>query len=149
MPNTTIQKTQAETGSSRSNFTRTKKPSTTSTSRPPKGKSKYAQKARVKANKPKAIAKQGPVNSYLSVCCGVPATKKACVRVDKKEALVQGLGSWRCTGCTKPCKVTVSKAKPADTITVQSPKMNGVPMGEPVVLGGVPTLPAEGIPNAG
>ena len=32
------------------------------------------------------------------------------MRVGKKDALVQGLGSWRCTVCKKPCKVTVSKA---------------------------------------
>lgn len=117
MPNTTIQQTQAKTGSSRLSSTRTNKPSTTSTSRRPKGKSKYAHKARVNANKPKAVVKQGPVKSYTSVCHGAPATKPACVRVGKKDALVQGLGSWRCTVCKKPCKVTVSKATVAESLT--------------------------------
>jgi hypothetical protein len=45
--------------------------------------------------------------------------KPACVQVDKKKALEQGLGSWRCKGCGKPCKVTVSTAKPTlDTVIV-------------------------------
>jgi hypothetical protein len=30
---------------------------------------------------------------------------------------MQGLGSWRCTGCKKVCSVTVSKYKPAETLT--------------------------------
>lgn len=39
------------------------------------------------------------------------------MRVGKKDALVQGLGSWRCTVCKKPCKVTVSKATVAESLT--------------------------------
>ncbi len=104
MPNTTIQtpskKSQPHSTAKIGKHTR---PSSSS-------KSKYAHKARVNANKPKAVVKQGPVNSYTSVCCNVPATKKACVRVGKKEALLQGLGSWRCSGCKKACRVSVSKA---------------------------------------
>jgi hypothetical protein len=33
---------------------------------------------------------------YVSACCGAQATKTPCVRVDKKAAETQGLGSWRC-----------------------------------------------------
>lgn len=80
-----------------------------STSRP-KGKSKYASKSRSKPSKPVAKPK-GPTFCYTSVCCSAPATKPACTRVGKKEALVQGKGSWRCTACRKSAKVTVSKAK--------------------------------------
>jgi hypothetical protein len=45
------------------------------------------------------------------VCCSLPASKPGCVKVDKKKALEQSLGTWRCTECHKACKVTVSKAK--------------------------------------
>jgi hypothetical protein len=104
------------------------------TSTRPHGKSRFAQKSRGNPKKPVAV-KRGPVNVYLSVCCGLPAVKPACVRVDKKKALEQGLGSWRCSGCHKAAKVTVGKPKASETITVQAPAMNGVPMGDPVEVG--------------
>lgn len=44
-----------------------------------------------------------PMYSYTSVCCSVQATKTPCVKVGKKEALLQGLGSWRCSACRKSC----------------------------------------------
>src|ERR1019366_9000959 len=83
------------------------------TSTRPKGKSRFAQKSRVKAKKPVAV-KRGPVNSYTSVCCSLPASKPGCTKVDKKKALEQGLGSWRCSGCRKATKVTVSKFHAAE-----------------------------------
>ena len=87
------------------------------------GKSKFAQKSRGKSKAPVAV-KRGPVNAYTSVCCGLPATKPGCVKVDKKKALEQGLGSWRCSGCHKAAKVTVGKPKApeaAPTPTVEVP----------------------------
>ena len=81
-------------------------------------KSKYSQKSRSKKNVKPGVKPRGPVNTYTSVCCSAPATKPACVQVDKKKALEQGLGTFRCTGCKKPCKCTVSKFKPADSTSV-------------------------------
>jgi hypothetical protein len=42
---------------------------------------------------------------YLCDCHSVPATKPSCVKVDKKTAETQTLGSWRCSTSQKPCKV--------------------------------------------
>jgi hypothetical protein len=85
-------------------------PKRTGTSKRNNGKSKFAQKSRVNANrKPIAVKPRGPVFSYVSVCCNVPATKKPCVAVSKKDALTQTLGKFRCTGCQKPAKVSRSK----------------------------------------
>jgi hypothetical protein len=41
---------------------------------------------------------------YTSSCCGAQATKTPCVHVDKKAAETQGLGTFRCPTCRKPCK---------------------------------------------
>jgi hypothetical protein len=46
---------------------------------------------------------------YTSQCCGAQATKTPCVKVDKKTAETQGLGSWRCPTCRKNCKVSRTK----------------------------------------
>lgn len=116
MSSTTIQKVQTGTGNSQSNSNRPNRPNTSSTSRRPKGKSKFAQKSRANANKKTVAAKpRGPVNTYTSVCCGVPATKKPCVAVNKKDALTQTLGKFRCSACKKRAKVTVSKFKAPET----------------------------------
>jgi len=40
---------------------------------------------------------------YTSVCCNITANKTPCVKVDKKTAETQGLGTFRCSGCRKPC----------------------------------------------
>lgn len=123
MQNTTISSIQPKTGNFRSNFTQKNRPNANSTSRP-KGKSKYAKKARGNARKAPVAAKpRGPVNDYTSVCCSVPAIKKACVAVSKKDALTQTLGKFRCSACKKRCKVTVSKAKPAGEYTADSIKV--------------------------
>jgi hypothetical protein len=81
------------------------------TSTRPKGKSRFAQKSRGKSKAP-VVVKRGPINTYTSVCCSLPATKPGCVKVDKKKALEQGLGSWHCSGCRKSCKVNRSKNAP-------------------------------------
>jgi hypothetical protein len=86
-----------------------------------KGKSKYAQK-RNKAKAP-VVVNLGPVKDYTSVCCGVPAVKPPCGKkvstlnseTKKMNDVTLGLGTWRCSGCHKVCKVTVSKHKEAET----------------------------------
>ena len=108
MSSTTIQKATV-TGNSQLSSTRPNKPNTRSTS--PKGRSKYAQKARSSAKKKPAVKSSGPVFLYTSVCCSAPAKKKPCVAVNKKDALTQTLGKFRCNACGKRAKVTVSKYK--------------------------------------
>ena len=78
------------------------------------GKSKYAQKSRGKKNK--SVSKpRGIVNTYLSVCCSLPATKPpAASSVAPGSKDKNGLGKFRCSGCKKRCSVTVSKAKAAE-----------------------------------
>jgi hypothetical protein len=126
MPNTT-QETQVKTGNSQSPSTpqktgRTRPTSqgsrfSTGTKKDKRGSSKYAQKSR--GNKFVNLVRkpQGPVNTYTSVCCSVPATKTPCIAVSKKDALVQGLGKFRCSACKKRCKVTVSKFKAPESLT--------------------------------
>ena len=126
MQNTTISKTQPKIGSFQSSSGQRNGKSTNSTSRS-KGKSRFAQKSRGKSKAPVAV-KRGPVLQYTSVCCSMPATKPACVKVDKKKALEQGLGSWRCTGCHKAAKVTVSKAKPAEYPKESLKVLEGIPV---------------------
>ncbi len=73
----------------------------------------------------------------------MPATKPACVRVDKKKALEQGLGSWRCSGCHKACKVTVSKAKPTEYPKESLKVLEGIPVPQrPEAF--VPEVPSAG-----
>lgn len=82
----------------------------------PKGKSRYAGKAKGKKFV-KPVKPLGPVNSYTSVCCSAPATKPPCTKASKvKGAPPQTLGTWRCTQCKKVCSVTVSKFKAAEVV---------------------------------
>lgn len=75
-----------------------------------------------------ATLKRRPTNSYTSVCCNALAEKPACVsfgNVTTREGLMiktvardkaadtQGLGSWRCSSCRKPCSVIRAKFDPA------------------------------------
>lgn len=53
---------------------------------------------------------------YTSSCCGAQATKTPCVKVDKKTAETQGLGTFRCSTCHKACKCGRSK-NPLDKAT--------------------------------
>jgi hypothetical protein len=64
-----------------------------------------------KHGKTQRVQKGSPVYSYTSQCCNAPATKPPCLYLGmkSKEAGTQGLGSWRCTGCHKPCKCTRKK----------------------------------------
>jgi len=108
MQNSTNQKTQQGTGNFRSNSTQRNGKNTSSTSKP-HGKSRFAQKSRSKKQQKPVAIKRGPINSYTSVCCSVPAKKPHAgeLPAGKKERL--GLGHFRCTACGKGCKVTVSK----------------------------------------
>src|ERR1035437_2402769 len=110
----------------------TQRRSSTTGNGKPNGKSKFAQKSRSKPHTKPVSKPRGPVNAYTSVCCSLPATKPGCVRVDKKKALEQGMGTWHCSGCHKACKVTVSKAKAAEAtvggVTVTAPVPAEVPI---------------------
>src|ERR1700676_1417598 len=80
------------------------------------GNSKYAQKSRGKSKAP--VSKpRGPVNTYTSVCCSLPATKPAAASSVAGSKEKTGLGHFRCTGCKKGCKVTVSKFKAPEVVT--------------------------------
>ena len=63
------------------------------------------------SRKPRQSPKGSPVNVYTSQCCNAPATKPPCLYLGMraKEAGTQGLGSWRCSACHKPCKVSRAK----------------------------------------
>ena len=68
------------------------------------------------------------VNIYISTCCNVEASKPPCVKPKAQPKPKKGkgkrgeqrekapefatLGSWTCTSCHKPCKVTVSLRPP-------------------------------------
>src|SRR5271156_5753408 len=95
-----------------------KSPSTSSSStrRPKRGKSRFAKKQHGK--KPVAPVKpKTPVNTYTSVCCGLPAAKPRAFSTVLGGKDKTGLGKWRCSGCRKVCKVTVSKYKTPDAAT--------------------------------
>jgi hypothetical protein len=61
--------------------------------------------------KPKPVQKDKPVFLYTSKCCNAPATKAPCVFLGyrTKEAGTQGLGTFRCTVCHKPCSCNRTK----------------------------------------
>ena len=61
-----------------------------------------------KAIKPVVKALDAPVFNYFSVCCNIKATKPALVKTPDAEGT---LGSWRCLGCGKSCKVNRVKAE--------------------------------------
>lgn len=67
---------------------------------------------------------------YTSICCGVPASKPACVKIKaapKKKGDKHGerskapefstLGHWSCGQCGKSCKVSVSVRPPKEEKT--------------------------------
>jgi hypothetical protein len=87
-----------------------------------RGKSRYAQKARGKSQRPVAAKPRGPVNTYTSVCCSLPATKPAAASIIAGSKDRTGLGHFRCSGCKKSAKVTVSKFKaPEASVVVEVP----------------------------
>lgn len=81
-------------------------------------RARWAKKAKPVAKAP--VVKRGPVKSYASVCCSLPASKPNCgtkvASVDPetgkpaKKDKHTGLGHWRCSGCRKVCKVTPGPA---------------------------------------
>jgi hypothetical protein len=90
----------------------------------PNGQSRNEKRARwAKRSKPVArpvAVKRGPVKSYTSVCCSLPASKPTAgqkemakdAETGKMKGQVKGLGHWRCSGCRKACKVTPQKPAP-------------------------------------
>jgi hypothetical protein len=58
----------------------------------------------MKTKKAIPTLKGEPKFLYTSECCGQKASKTPCVKVDKKTAETQGLGTFRCSGCGKACK---------------------------------------------
>ena len=69
------------------------------------------------------------VNIYISLCCNVEASKPPCVQPKAQPKPKKGkgkrgeqrrekapefasLGSWTCTACRKPCKVSVIPRPP-------------------------------------
>lgn len=61
--------------------------------------------------KPTPTLKGEPVYTYTSACCGAQAIKPPCINVGmrSKESETQGLGTFRCGGCHKICKVGRTK----------------------------------------
>lgn len=55
-----------------------------------------------------------PVFLYFSKCCNVRAEKAPLLKTPEKEG---SLGSWRCSGCGKPCKCcrTINKLEKEPT----------------------------------
>ena len=91
----------------------------------PQQETRNAKRARwAKKSKPVAKVapvKRGPVKSYTSACCSLPATKPACglkiATIDPetgkpaKKAKSTGLGHFRCSQCHKTCKVVPQAPK--------------------------------------
>ena len=82
----------------------------------PSEPSRNAKRARwAKKSKPvaKPSVRRGPVKSYTSVCCSLPASKPRAgqkemakdAETGKTKEVAKGLGKWRCSGCRKVCKV--------------------------------------------
>ena len=86
------------------------------------------QKRKNWAKRSKPVAKPsvrvGPVKVYTSACCQAPATKpKAGQKEVAKDAETgkmksgsKGLGKWRCSACSKVCRVTVHKPAPKEIV---------------------------------
>jgi hypothetical protein len=96
----------------------------TSTQKRTNSNSKYAQKSRGKKFVKPAPKPRGPVNTYTSVCCSLPATKPAAASLIAGSKDRTGLGHFRCSGCKKSAKVTVSKFKaPEASVQTFSPEL--------------------------
>ena len=100
----------------------------------PNGSSRNEKRARwAKRSKPvaKPIVKRGPVKSYTSVCCSLPASKPRAgqkemardAETGKTKEVAKGLGKWRCTGCGKAARVTPRKPAPKETPRVEVPNV--------------------------
>jgi len=71
---------------------------------------KQRNKGPKRASKP-AVRLNEPVFHYTSACCGVRASKPALVKTPEAEGT---LGTWRCSGCSKICKVARTRIKSAE-----------------------------------
>jgi hypothetical protein len=78
--------------------------------------SKYRNKQKGKGGKgakPKVFKQGEPKFDYTSTCCGMPATKKACMKgngeEDDKGFFQSPLGTWNCSKCRKKCSVSRTK----------------------------------------
>jgi len=94
----------------------------------PKPQQSREQKRKNWAKRSKPVAKPSvrvaPAKVYTSACCQAPATKpKAGQKEVAKDAETgkmksgsKGLGKWRCSACSKVCKVTVHKPAPKEIV---------------------------------
>ena len=86
------------------------------------------QKRKNWAKRSKPVAKPSvrvaPAKVYTSACCQAPATKpKAGQKEVAKDAETgkmksgsKGLGKWRCSACSKVCRVAVHKPAPKEIV---------------------------------
>ena len=100
----------------------------TSTSRDQKPQQSREQKRKNWAKRSKPVAKPSvrvaPAKVYTSACCQAPATKpKAGQKEVAKDAETgkmksgsKGLGKWRCSACSKVCRVAVHKPAPKEIV---------------------------------
>ena len=90
-------------------------------SKPSEGTRDEKRKRWAKKSKPVArpvAVKRGPVKSYTSVCCSLPASKPTAgqketakdAETGKMKDKTKGLGHWRCSGCRKVCRVSPGPA---------------------------------------
>ena len=76
------------------------------------------------------------MKQYISVCCSLPARKPRCGQKEvvinpetkKPKEVPKGLGHWRCSGCSKVCKVTPRKPVVVEATPVAA---QGMPVGTP------------------
>jgi len=86
------------------------------------------QKRKNWAKRSKPVAKPSvrvaPAKVYTSACCQAPATKPKAGAQEmqrdpesgKSKSQSKGLGKWRCSACSKVCKVTVHKPAPKEIV---------------------------------
>jgi len=94
----------------------------------PKPQQSREQKRKNWAKRSKPVAKPSvrvaPAKVYTSACCQAPATKpKAGQKEVAKDAETgkmksgsKGLGKWRCSACSKVCRVAVHKPAPKEIV---------------------------------
>lgn len=106
--------------------TATSPTSNTSSTGSSNGKRKRNKHRNRKSQSSRTVTQQRPaVREYVSKCCNAPAKKPRTGTPlgEKREnsggktktdpTAVRGLGGWRCSGCSKPTKVTAQNIKGA------------------------------------
>jgi hypothetical protein len=86
---------------------------------------RWAKKHRVA---PKLVVKRDPAKEYISACCSLPARKPTAgekytakdPETGKMATMNRGLGKWRCSGCSKVCKVSARKPETKEVPIVQA-----------------------------